>query len=581
MRARLAAWVTAALALMVVVAGCASVPSSGPVMFRQAEQNDEDAVGYIPPAPQTDADPESLVRSFLLAGGSGSTAATQYETAELYLADDVRDDWTPTGNVVVYLGSPEITVRNDDADTARVTVSVEAAAHVDAHGTFTEASNAAPFTTSFSLTRGEDEQWRIDELEDGVLVPSRQFANQFKATQLFFPSLDKQTWVPEQRWFPRSSWRTSAVAEALAGPPDWLQGAVGTAVEEGTQLAVPTVTDDDEGAIVVQLGEEVLDLDDARLALLFAQLKATLADGGLQPEIALYAGDSRLTEPTVDQPVKATTRGMPIALSGGELYTVSDERLTDFERSVHLEELAPTAIAVGPGAAPVVVRDGRGRLVRVADVDTVGGQQELLVRERLAEPSVDRYGYVWTSDDLGRDFDPEDDDGRLLVVHESGEQYTVTADWLNGRQVIGVRVAPDGVRVAVVSRTAGSTSVHVAAIVRGDEDEPALRLATGVEVAAGVPDVVSAQWSDQTALFLLARDDDGVTTMYETGVGGLPDESGSTVVVQELASVRSLTSGVTDAGALALTRRGDLYQEHTTGWGDPVAENIDSVAYPG
>ncbi|MBO0608157.1 LpqB family beta-propeller domain-containing protein [Myceligenerans salitolerans] len=578
------AGLAAVLALLVPVAGCASVPSSGPVMSRQADPGDEDAIGFIPPEPAEDADPAGLVRSFLLAGGSGSTATTQYEqydTARLYLTNDVQETWAPTENVVVYSGAPDITVRADGLDAADVSVSVDAVARVDAHGMYTEASVVAPFTTSFSLTRGDDEQWRIDELEDGIFVPQRQFANQFKATRLYFPTRDLREWVPDQRWFPRSAWRTSAVAEVLSGPPAWLQDAVGTAAPVGTQLAVPAVTDDSEGAVEVRLGTEVADLEESARGLLFAQLEVTLSDGEVRPEIALYAGDARLNEPAIDEPDLPSTPGAAIALSGGELFTVSDDRLADFERSVHLEDLDPTAIALGPGAAPVVVRDGRTRILRVADVGNATGQQELLAGTALVAPSVDRHGFIWSSDDPGDDdFDPSKDDGELLVAHESGTRHDRSPEWLSGRQVIGVRVAPDGARVAVVSRRAGTTSVHVAAVVRGENGEPD-QLTTPLEVGTSVTDVVSAQWSGETSLLLLTRDDEGTTAMYETGVGGLSDDSGSTETVQELADVRTLTAGVTDAGALALTRGGDLYQERTTGWGDPIAEDITAVTYPG
>ncbi|MBL0885843.1 LpqB family beta-propeller domain-containing protein [Myceligenerans indicum] len=582
---RLVAGLAAALTLLVTLSGCASVPSSGPVMHRQADEGSDDSFFFVPPAPQDDADPAALVQSFLLAGGSGSTGKTyeQYDTAELYLTGDMQESWVPTGNVVLYSGAPDITVQpgtGGAAETAEVSVSVEAVARVDAHGMYTEAESPAPFTTSFTLRRNSDQQWRISELDDGVFVPERQFANQFRATRLYFPTRDLKAWVPDQRWFPRSAWRTSAVAEVLYGPPAWLQSAVATAAPEGTQLAVPTVTDDSEGIVEVRLGDDMAELDEPQLGLLFAQLGVTLTDGEVQPEIALYAGEAKLTRPAIAEPAMPVTRGAPVAVSGNELYTVSDDKLLDFEQAVHLEGLDPTAIAVGRGSAPVVVRDGETRLVRVTDVDGSDDQPELLTGARLVAPSLDRYGFVWSSDDPGRtDFDPANDDGELLVVDQSGTKHVRRPDWLGGRQVIGVRVAPDGARVAVVSQRANSTSVHVAAIVRGENGEPE-KLTKPLEVAASVSGVVSAQWSGQTALLLLTQDDD-TTAIFETGVGGLPDDSGGTETVQELADVKILTSGVTDSGALALTHHGDLYQEHTTGWGDPIAEGILAVGYPG
>lgn len=576
--ARLAAGLAAACLALAPLAGCASVPASGPVMYRAVEDNAEEAIALSPPAPRDDAVPEDLIKSFLLAGSAGATATTRYETAELYLTEEARKDWSPTGSVVVYSGVPEYLVTPKGEDRARVTLSVQAEARVDSHGTYSEASRIAPFTTTFTLVRNEDEQWRVSDLDDGVFVATAQFADQFRATPVYFPSPDEKFWVPDQRWFPRSAWRTSAVAEMLSGPPEWLRSAVGTAAPPGTQLAVPSVTENADGEIEVRLGEEIADLPDPAQALLQAQLAATLTDGGIRPEIALYAGDARLPETAAQRPALPETRGLPIALSGGELFTVSDGELTGFEEPVNLDDLSPTAIARGPEAGPVVVRDGMKRIVQVTDAEVVGGQRELLTGKNLVDPSVDAYGHVWSSTDPGRDVEDENKLGRLLVAHASGPPTTLKPDWLSGRQVLGVRVAPDGTRIAVVSRTEQSTSVHVAAVVRNENHLP-VQITTGVEVGAKVPDVTAVQWSGETSLLLFTQDDDA-TAMHETGMGGLPDASGGTESVQELPGVRTVTAGA-DSGVLALTNDGDLYEEQATGWGDPIAGAIDAVAYPG
>ncbi|GAA1861962.1 LpqB family beta-propeller domain-containing protein [Myceligenerans crystallogenes] len=581
-RRRRTAAVIAALLGLAGVAGCASVPSSGPVMYRVANADDDDAVGLVPPGPVDDADPESLVSAFLLASGSGAAAPNQFETAKLYLTGDAAGQWAPTGDVVVYEGSPTVTQSVEGPGRVRVSILVDAVARVDAHGAYAEASQASPYTTSFELVQGDDEQWRIDELDDGVIVREGQFADQFRATPLYFPSADQRSWVPDQRWFPRSSWRTNAVDEVLDGPSEWLLGAVGEGpAPEGTELAVPTVTADGDGAYQVSLGPEIAGLTEARLALLYAQLAATLSDGGVEPEIALYSEDGLLTEPPQSQqPSLPATLGSPVALAeDGELYSVSDGELTDFQRTVHLQDLTPTAIALGPGASPVVVLDGDERIVRVADVPSESGQQELLRGDELVAPSVDPHGFVWSSADPGRDI-AADEAGELLVAHESGTTLELGAPWLEGRGVVGVRVAPDGTRVAIVTEAAGGTRVHVAAVVR-DENHVPQELTKGIEVAASVSGVVVAQWSGQTSLLLLAEDGDGTTSMHQTGVGGLPDDSGSTAAVQELYDVDAVTAGVADSGALALTSAGELYEEHPTGWGEPIAEKIDAIGYPG
>ena len=108
----------------------------------------------------------------------------------------------------------------EGAETLEVVVRATTVATLDTAGAYTEVADPRKVGYPFTLTK-VGEEWRISGLDNGVLVPANLFANQFRATRLYFPAEgdDTKGLVPDLRWFPRNSWRSDAVEELLAGPP--------------------------------------------------------------------------------------------------------------------------------------------------------------------------------------------------------------------------------------------------------------------------------------------------------------------------------------------------------------------------
>ena len=238
------------------------------------------------------------------------------------------------------------------------------------------------------------------------------------------------------------------------------------------------------------------------------------------------------------------------------------------DEPLDLSGIDPTALAISPRDEPIVVRDGDDRIV---DLTAEGGPVELFEGPDLAAPSVDKFGATWTSGGTGK----------LRVAPEEGsdvEEITLRPDWLSGRKVISVSVAPEGSRVAIVSEAPSGTLVHVAGVVR-DDDIPA-DLAPPLSVAAPVDDVIEARWAGITTLALLTKDADGVTGVWTAGVGGLAGTAGAARQLPGLTDVEQLAAGVTDQGMLVVTEGGHLEHEETGVW-QPFAEDVDLVAYPG
>lgn len=567
------------LSSVIALGACAQIPTSGPVRVSDADFEPQVDIAILPQGPTPGADPQVVVAGFLGATVAAATSPKEFETAREFLTEDVAVKWEPAAAVRVVREAPvpvlvERSEELEDADTVEVVVRATTIATLDSAGAYTEAGDPRELGYRFTLMRSGGE-WRISALDNGVLVPANLFANQYRATRLFFPAEGHVTsLVPDLRWFPRRTWRAMAVQEVLAGPPEWLQGAAQSLVPEGTQLASQSVQDTDgEEAVVIRLSEQISAARAEERGVIAAQLSATLSEGaGRVVPVDLYGGQNRLSVDTVRVDLPGTLPE-PMALKDDVLYLVSDDGLKPWgenrEVPVDLSGMDPTALAISPGTKPVVVRDGDDAIV---DLTAEEGPTTLFEGPDLAAPSVDKFGATWTSGGTGR--------LRVNPGADTGiEEISLRPEWLNGRKVVSVSVAPEGSRIAIVSEAPSGTVVHVTGVVRDDADVPA-DLASPLSVAAPIDDVVEARWAGPTTLALLTRDKHGVTGVWTAGVGGLAGTGGAARQLPGLTDVEQLAAGVADPGMLVVTEGGHLEREETGVW-QPFAEDVDLVAYPG
>jgi hypothetical protein len=569
--------VVAAVAALACVGGlgaCAQIPTSGPVRVTTADQDPQADLALLPQGPTPGAEPNFIVQGFLGAAVAAMTSPKEYQTAREFLTEDAAGTWDPDASVRVVREPPmpepfEAGTDTEGAETLEVVVRATTIATLDTAGTYTEVRDPRKLGYRFTLTK-VGEEWRISGLDDGVLVPANLFANQYRATRLFFPAEgETKNLVPDLRWFPRQSWRREAVEQLLAGPPEWLQGATRTLVPEGTQLASPSIQEaDGDDPVTVRLSEQISSASAAQRAVIAAQISATLSEGaGRAVPIELFSGASRLSVDVAKVKLPATIV-QPMLLKNGKLYRIENGRTVGYVPPVDLSALDPTALAVSPATIPIVIRDGTDRIVSLT-VDGEDGPVTLIEGPDLAAPSVDRFGNTWTSGGVDN----------LRVSTASGAEVTVPADWLGGRKVVSVSVSPEGTRIAIVSHAPSGTQVQVAGIVR-DEDDVPVGLAPPLSVAGPVDGVEEARWSGLTALSLLTRDSEGVSGVWTAGVGGLPGAGGQSRQLPGLTDVQQLAAGVTDQGMLVITKGGDLEHEETGVW-QPLIDDVDLVAYPG
>ncbi|MFE5310169.1 LpqB family beta-propeller domain-containing protein [Isoptericola sp. NPDC056605] len=561
-----AALVTVLTVLAVTVA-CARIPTNGPVRDGDTELENISEIGYIASGPAAGASPDQVVQGFLSVAQLGPTSSSSFAVAQEYVTDEAWEGWDRYARVLVLEEDPELDLADVPADATETTVdaTVRVVATLDDRGMYTEEARTNEFVVSFGLSRGAGGEWRISQLEDGLMLPAAFFGQAFHPTTLYFPTPDLAWWVPDMRWFPRQTWRTDATSEILAGPPEWLQDSTTTVIPEGTSLAIDAVTVTDDGTIDVSLTSTISQASADQRALATAQLQASLAEGEGRT-VVLSDQNTPLTTRAADSISTPRTSGEALAVSDGTLVRVVGRELREPDEPVALDGLDPTALAAGPGDEPVVVRDGTERIVRVTGDDA---PDVLLSGAKLAPPSVDRFSAVWSAQ--GAD---------LLVAMPSGAVRTLDVDWLSSRTIRSVHVSPEGARVAIVSSGPSGRLVHVAGVVRDAENVPT-GLSAPVQVGASVRQVTQAVWQDEAALALIGQEADGDDAVFLTGVGGLSGQGGLSRAQPGVPEPRSVTASVGTGAMLAIDSGGTLYSRQSSALWSMVSDDVDLVAYPG
>lgn len=286
--------------VLLVLAGCAAIPVDGEVQVGVEGVSEQSAVMPLGERPEIDASPDAIVQGFLLASAAGfngeetTDVNNDFTVAREYLAPEVRATWKPREKVVVYPTSsiPELTRLSE----AQVQVRLSVAARVDARGQYAEAAASAQESLVFDLVRDSAGQWRISDLEDGVVLSQPIFDAVYRSAAIYFLSADATYLVPETRWFPVRNLATSVVQALLAGPSEWLRDAVVTAVPSGVHLTPDAVRVLADGTAEVGLSGAAL-ADTASRLLLLAQLEATLHVPGVSTVEATAGGVPLQSDP--------------------------------------------------------------------------------------------------------------------------------------------------------------------------------------------------------------------------------------------------------------------------------------------
>jgi hypothetical protein len=593
--------------VLALLAGCASMPTSSQIFAANTAVTVDGSVGFIAAGPERGQGPEAVVRGFLLAAQSGPTMTNTFAVAREFLSPEAAGHWWPTAAVHLLDGVAALEVIQDEQDARRAVVHAtgRAVGEVSAAGEYTDFRYPLSLSTNFHLEY-DGQNWRITELDDGLLLPAQVFAAAYRQTRLYHPSADLTQWVPDLRWFPQQTWRTNAAQALIAGPPAFLRDAVAPVVPETAAVTVDGVVPGPNDTLEVMVQGWLRDADPATRALFAAQLATTFTDGNNPHAVSLIDTQGLIPIPELSLPALARTQGSAFAIKQGNLYQVAGRNIHPVEPEVRLDELNVTALAVAPGdSEKIVVRSGANELWGltlapvygpapgeeildaapdylldspsdgVPESDTgplepgVPGRTLLLVGENLAPPSIDRFGKVWTAELAGA----------IIVVDAQGIATEVAAPWLDDEFVERVAVAPDGARLALIIRDADGTRILVAGVVRDANHNP-VGLAQPKEVGATVRSATDLSWQGETVLAVVGRRA-AIGGVYLVGVGGLDSPGGLPRHIPGIEDPLHLTAAVGSGNMLAIDPDRELHLREATSLWPIVGTQVDLVAYPG
>ncbi|GGT18868.1 LpqB family beta-propeller domain-containing protein [Streptomyces griseoviridis] len=550
---------------VVLLAGCASMPDRGDLRDVASTPRQDTQVRVFAMPPAKDASATDVVQGFLEALTSDDP---DYETARKYLTAKAAEKWRPERSTTVLAGGPGTVVDpargRDEAGDYSVTLTGTKVATVDAQQSYEPAEGE--YQQPVHLTRNsETGQWRIDAPPNGVVMGKSDFQRNYVSVNKYYFASDggaaeaadgaaEATAVADPVYVRR---RVEPLAQAVRslidGPTSLLGPAVRSSFPAGTALAKHTtsLTPDEHSKLTVPLNGRAARAGAQGCAEMAAQLLYTLQS--LTPavdEVELRSGGERLCTLTDDGAEAIATRGS--AERPDYLYFVDGKkRLVRLPSGGSSTAVEPVPGALGEGGTALrsvaVSRDEHtaagvgldarslyvGSLVSSGSLgDPVLVSEGATEEERLTPPSWDTRGDLWIAD-------RNPDDPRLLVLREgSGEPVQVGTPGLDGR-VQAVRVAADGVRIALIVEKDGDRSLLIGRIDRGAKagDPPAVR-----DLRSATPEleeVTAMSWAGDSRLVVVGRERGGVQQVGYVQVDGSAPE----------AAVPAALTGVKDIAA--------------------------------
>jgi hypothetical protein len=494
----------AVLVVLIASAGCVSVPTDGPVVEGRpaGEPVPPPNVSVIATGPRPGDSPLAIVEGFL---SSMASYEPGYPTSREYLTPEAAAAWQPETGIAVY-GAGEGS-RNVSATEEGVKIALRLEARVAQDGSYTPAEAGSRLVLDLSVTQ-VDGEWRIESPPDGLVMAAFDFNREFAAYASYFFDPEFSVLVPDLTYLPvRGNLPTLLVEDLLDGPTEWLDPAVRSALDPGVSLT--------SGAVVlagtvaqVDLSSQVAISPPEQRDRLAAQLAWTLRQAPGVAEVAVLSNGQPVPLPSTATGVVSAEEFAyydPAAVPAGDLlFAVADGRAV----SVVGESAEPVAGPLGTGGpfrsvavgltgtrAAAVSADGRSvTLAGLTDGSTAVSQQ---LGTDLAAPSFDRQGRVWL-------VDRERETSRVVLLVDDADPIDVKAGALTQVRVQRMQVAPDGVRIAAVYESAGTSRLLLALVLATGDGAVTIGQVRDVPLEQAQP--VDVAWASATAVAVLAAD---------------------------------------------------------------------------
>ena len=573
--------------LAAALAGCATIPTSGPVRAGGdlGLQRAEDRVAPIGQPPAKGASPEDIVLGFLQ---SNADFVNDHEVARKYLTPAARQRWRPQAGTAVYdqVAAP-LAVR-PSADGTDVAVAGAEVGRIDAAGSFARSAPDRTVARDFGLQR-IDGEWRINRLDDGLLLPLTEVGETYRQLSLYFLGPSGRTLVPDTVLLPGvPGLSTKLIDRLLHGPTASLRGAVTTAIPPGTGLEVSSVAVRG-GLATVRLDSSALQADDDAREQLSAQIVWTLKQLPEVRQVRITAGGDSPLLPGVSEEVNhdpwptydpddlpATPSAYVVGppAHAGQIGRYLDGSFEPAPGGGGTGAIPLRSPAVSLDATRLAAVSTDGHTVYVGPLARDGRLEARIVGKDLSQPSWDPGKNLWVVDRAT---------GQLWYLADGADrprEVSVASLGAVGRPA-AVAVARDGARVALVVGSGRQARLRLLAVRRTES-------ADGVEVSLAeprdpLPDLRSVRdvsWADATTLAVLGSRGGAPVIPYYVDTDGYDVIEGEPVPEPLTITAASPPRQSQENPPIVGTADGRLLQFTSgSGW-QPVGLGSDP-AYPG
>jgi hypothetical protein len=449
------------IAASLALAGCGlGMPDHGAVHETKAGGSDRDAgsVNIHPLRPAKGASPEEIVRGFLEA--MKETPAVTTAVAREFLTKDAASSWSPTKTYVYsqYLSPDDVGPRGTDTDTGKVEVKLIDVDQLDGRGAWLGPLPDDQSTISFGM-RKEDDEWRIADPPQKLIVPQSWFLQRFQQASLYFFDPSATMLIPEPVFVPRGQqFASSLINGLLLGPSNELAASEQNYLPSGLRLLSVPVDQDGEVSIDLKSDSEDATLPSPdQTELLVSQLAWTLQQ---EPAIKSFRvsidGQPVQLPGEVDFSVDRGHQYAPyVAGSSTQLFGLQDVRMVGGSAQ-NLEKVTGpfgsgdydlTTISPDLRAENVAGLVDKGRSLWIAPVKENGEDaKELLQGRKLLRPAWDFSGRLW-------DVDRGENSAVVYYVPKNRRKPRVLdVPGITGQHVRDFLVSRDGSRLLAVVR---------------------------------------------------------------------------------------------------------------------------------
>lgn len=551
------------LAVGLMLTGCHTIPTSGPVYAGLDELGQVDAeIQFSPLGPAQGASKEEIIRGFVAAGAS---PANDYEVARQFLVDDYAQTWEPSSGVLIDQGTQYFHEGAFDAAGEADVLTVTTVGEVDHRGSYTPARPDTETEVSFQLKR-VDNEWRISLAPAKIVLDRNTFVATWTPKPIFFLSIDNRL-VSDTRWFSnRGSLDVQVLGELLEGPTVAMASVLHTAFPEGTRLAATSVPLED-GVAQIEFSPMLLTASQDDLEFIKMQIGASLE---AVPEIRSF--EMRVNEIVVEsgsvitaESTVPTSQNQYVGIVRSDVFGPAGGAMGAQipEIGARVAALQPTAVSLSPDRRAAAVLHG-------GVVSWVSRTSQATIDERvgLVAPGIDRFGFVWSYSTAEPD--------TVVVTHPGKLTTRLTLPSLDGSVPVAVRLTQGGARIAVLvadEPDARYSRVLVAGVQRSEHGEP-LSIAGGWQPELWVEgSPVDLDWINDQRFGVLTKTADSVHITQ--GVLGQFDLDSGT-----LAHAVAVSGGGSHALWRVLDDKGRLFSPQGSGW-LRVQGDIDVVAKVG